>query len=185
MTAREVLIDEIVAELDRAIAKFPEWPTDPLHAVAVIGEEFGELTKAVLQHTYEPHKSTGADVRTEAIQTAAMAVRFVANLDAYRFQCCEQAARAYLAPPEPQDDVERELAWARAYRSKNEQYVAYDALVAINEKLSHELAESYERAAQACEPLIIAGCTCVACNELREIIVEIRALKGKPLNQEE
>lgn len=27
--------DDVKAELDRAVAKFPTWPTDPLHAVAV------------------------------------------------------------------------------------------------------------------------------------------------------
>jgi hypothetical protein len=110
------------------------------------------------------------------------------------------AARAYLAQPEPQDDVERELAWARAYRSKNEQYVAYDALVAINEKLSHELAESYERAAQVCEErsaktqvfysqskktALVAEYWFGASDEARHNAERIRALKGKPLNQEE
>lgn len=74
---------EVFAEVARAIEKFPNWPTDPLHAVAVLGEEFGELTKATLQAVYEPHKSTMADVRTEAIQTAAMALRFIASLDRY------------------------------------------------------------------------------------------------------
>ena len=37
--------DRITAELARAVKKFPTWPTDPLHALAVLGEEFGELTK--------------------------------------------------------------------------------------------------------------------------------------------
>lgn len=82
---RAALLDTCI-EVDRARAKFSTWPTDPLHAVAVLGEEFGELTKATLQHTYEPHKSDFADVRTEAIQTAAMALRFVASLDQYVFQ---------------------------------------------------------------------------------------------------
>lgn len=72
-------------EIDRAIAKFPTWPSDPLHALAVLGEEFGELTKAVLQSVYEPHKSNPADVREEAIQTAAMALRFLASLDRYDY----------------------------------------------------------------------------------------------------
>lgn len=80
----------ILEEVGRAIAKFPTWPTDPLHAVAVLGEEFGELTKAVLQSVYEPHKSTPQDVREEAIQTAAMALRFVASLDAYAYRAGEQ-----------------------------------------------------------------------------------------------
>lgn len=65
----------IEAEVARAVAKFPTWPTDPLHALAVLGEEFGELTKAMLQLTYEPHKSSAEEVRTEALQTAAMALR--------------------------------------------------------------------------------------------------------------
>lgn len=78
-------IDAILDELRRAVAKFPTWPTDPLHALAVLGEEFGETTKAVLQAVYEPHKSTPADVRAEAIQTAAMAIRFLISLDAYRW----------------------------------------------------------------------------------------------------
>ena len=74
---------QVFDEIERAIAKFPTWPTDPLHALAVLGEEFGELTKATLQAVYEPHKSSMADVREEAIQTAAMALRFVESLDRY------------------------------------------------------------------------------------------------------
>lgn len=77
-------------ELERALAKFPTWPTDPLHAVAVLGEEFGELTKDVLQMTYEPGKTSAENVRKEAIQTAAMALRFVASLDAYIYKAGEQ-----------------------------------------------------------------------------------------------
>src|SRR5262245_39329369 len=48
----------ILEEVMRAVAKFPTWPTDPLHALAVLGEEFGELTKEMLQLTYEPHKTS-------------------------------------------------------------------------------------------------------------------------------
>ena len=84
------VIEQITAELDRATRKFPTWPTDPLHALAVLGEEFGELTKAALQLTYEPHKVTMADVRQEAIQTAAMALRFAMSLDVYQFSPSQQ-----------------------------------------------------------------------------------------------
>lgn len=77
-------------ELSLALAKFPTWPTDPLHALAVLGEEFGELTKDVLQMTYEPGKTSAESVRKEAIQTAAMALRFVASLDAYIYKAGEQ-----------------------------------------------------------------------------------------------
>ena len=34
-------LNEVLAELNRATTKFPTWPTDPLHALAVLGEEFG------------------------------------------------------------------------------------------------------------------------------------------------
>lgn len=81
---------EVYAEIDRATAKFPTWPTDPLHAVSVLGEEYGELVKAVLQHAYEPRKSELSDVREEAIQTAAMALRFVRSIDQYEFTRCKQ-----------------------------------------------------------------------------------------------
>ena len=80
----------VFGELDKAVTKFPTWPTDPLHAVAVLGEEYGELVKAVLQFTYEPHKTDIDEVRAEAIQTAAMALRFVRSLNIYQFRAGEQ-----------------------------------------------------------------------------------------------
>lgn len=76
---------EIAAELHRATAKFPTWPTDPLHALGVVHEEVGELSKEVLQLVYEPHKTNPAKVREEAIQVAAMALRFAMSLDAYAY----------------------------------------------------------------------------------------------------
>lgn len=80
------IVDDVFEELKRAMTKYPQWPTDPLHALAVLGEEFGELTKDVLQMTYEPHKTNRDNVRMEAIQTAAMALRFAASLDVYEYQ---------------------------------------------------------------------------------------------------
>lgn len=77
--------EPVFAELGRAVAKFPTWPTDPLHALGVLHEEVGELSKEVLQLVYEPHKTSPAKVREEAIQAAAMALRFVLSLDAYDY----------------------------------------------------------------------------------------------------
>lgn len=95
----------VMNEIDRALAKFPTWPTDPLHALAVLGEEYGELTKAVLQQVYEPHKNPPDAVRKEAVQVAAMALRFLASIDVYRFEQCAQhtqggasIAKAQVAP---------------------------------------------------------------------------------------
>lgn len=78
-------VRSVLAEIERATAKFPTWPTDPLHAYAVFNEEAGELGKAVLQAVYEPHKSGPAEVATEAVQAAAMALRFIASLDRYEY----------------------------------------------------------------------------------------------------
>lgn len=88
---------EVVAELGKALRKFPTWPTDPLHALAVLGEEYGELNKAMLQLVYEPHKTSAAEVRTEAIQTAAMALRLLVSLDAYEYRRAEQHQQPALA----------------------------------------------------------------------------------------
>lgn len=88
------IASEVAQEVEKASTKFPTWPTDPLHAVAVLGEEFGELTQATLQHTYEPEKSSIEDVRKEALQTAAMAFRFLLSIDEYKFQRGEQHSQS-------------------------------------------------------------------------------------------
>jgi len=90
----EDVMNAVYGELSKALAKFPTWPTDPLHALAVLGEEFGELTKDVLQMSYEPGKTNAENVRTEAIQTAAMALRFVVSLDEYIYKAGEQHRQA-------------------------------------------------------------------------------------------
>lgn len=87
------VLDEVMAEVARATRKFPTWPTDPLHALAVLGEEFGELTKAMVQFTYEPHKTTRMEVREEAIQTAAMALRLAMSLPEYDYCPARQHAQ--------------------------------------------------------------------------------------------
>lgn len=84
----------VLGELRRAMAKFPTWPTDPLHAVGVLNEEVGELNKELLQLTYEPHKVTRESVHTEAVQSAAMALRFLASLARYEFRECVQHSQA-------------------------------------------------------------------------------------------
>lgn len=87
----------IFDELDKSVAKFPTWPTDPLHALAILGEEFGELTKDVLQLTYEPNKTVMHNMRLEALQTAAMAIQFYLSFDSYEFKRAKQHVK-YTAP---------------------------------------------------------------------------------------
>ena len=94
------IYNEILSEVERATVKFPTWPTDPLHALAVLGEEYGELNKAMLQLTYEPHKTNLDKVRMEAIQTAAMALRLAMSLDTYEYAPSGQHSQGALASPE-------------------------------------------------------------------------------------
>jgi len=94
---RVALIDRVLDEINRAEARFPGWPEDPLHALAILGEEFGELNKSVMQRVYEPHKDGASmeDFLDEGIQVAAMAVRFLENLRYYEWDPCEQQTRVF------------------------------------------------------------------------------------------
>lgn len=95
----------IIKELVRAREKFPWWPTDPIHAAAIVAEEAGELIQACLQMVYEPDKPH--KIEKEAIQTAAMALRFYLFRQKYQSTKSEQiedagqsndaAARGHLA----------------------------------------------------------------------------------------
>jgi len=69
------ILEAILKEVERAERKFPDWPTDIIHAAAIVGEESGELTRAALQWTYEGGELIEA--QKEAIQVAAMAIRFL------------------------------------------------------------------------------------------------------------
>lgn len=80
----------IRAELQRAKTRFPDWPTDPIHAFAIVAEEFGEAAREILQMTYEPDRSTLERVRTETVQLAAMCHRFLESLERYEFRPCGQ-----------------------------------------------------------------------------------------------
>ena len=51
----------------------------------MVGEEAGELGKACLEATYEKHKSGPIEVEMEAIQTGAMAVRFLMSMGRYDY----------------------------------------------------------------------------------------------------
>ncbi len=70
--------DKIDAELKRAEIKHPDWPTDIFRQLAIMQEEAGEVTKAVLHYAYE--KGSIIDVKKELIQTAAMCIRMLNSL---------------------------------------------------------------------------------------------------------
>lgn len=74
----EGVLGEVFDELRRAEEKFPIWPYNIFEALAILGEEFGELQRAALQYKHEGQPY--GNVRKEAVQTAAMALRFLFNL---------------------------------------------------------------------------------------------------------
>ena len=78
----------ITDELLRAEKKFPAFPTDAVHAAAIIAEESGELIQAALQYTYEDGEKS--HLREEAVQTGAMALRFLLHLEDLRSRTSEQ-----------------------------------------------------------------------------------------------
>lgn len=73
------IIDETVAELNKAEAKHPSWPEDVVHQVSIMNEESGEAIRAALQIVYEDGNIK--DLKTELIQTAAMCFRILKNMD--------------------------------------------------------------------------------------------------------
>lgn len=72
------ILADVLAEVARAESIHPEWPDDVIHAAAVVAEESGELIQAALQYRYE--SGDLADVRKEAMHTAATAIRLIASL---------------------------------------------------------------------------------------------------------
>jgi len=69
---------EIDKELERAEKKHPNFPIDMFRQLAVMQEEAGEVTKAVLHYHYE--NGTLEHVKEELIQTAAMCMRMLQSL---------------------------------------------------------------------------------------------------------
>ena len=68
----------IDAELTKAKQKHPDYPDDMFRQVAIINEESGEATKAVLHYHYE--NGSIEDIKKELIQAAAMCMRMYEKL---------------------------------------------------------------------------------------------------------
>ena len=75
---RERIIGDIFAELARAELKHPGWPEDPFIGLAIITEELGETAQAIIEARYR--NAPQERVYEEAVQVAAMALRFLFNL---------------------------------------------------------------------------------------------------------
>ena len=75
----EKALSLVLTELERAQALHPEWPRDPVHQAAIVAEEAGELVQASLNHHYD--NGTPNRMVTEAVHTAAVALRFLINME--------------------------------------------------------------------------------------------------------
>ena len=101
MTDFSLVFAEISAEFSRAEALYPVWPGighrgDHVWAAAILAEEAGEVLKDALN--WQAHeRGSLADMRGEAIQTAAMAIRLLLNLDAVERQRINESARQELS----------------------------------------------------------------------------------------
>lgn len=70
------IYERIRDEVARARTKHPTWPRgDTLFSAAIVMEEAGELMRAAVQHRGEGGTLEACD--EEAIQTAAMCIRFL------------------------------------------------------------------------------------------------------------
>lgn len=65
-------------EVERAEIKHPVWPSCHVKQIAFISEESGELTRA--GNLLDEGTGSFAEIRTEAIQTAATVIRFLKKL---------------------------------------------------------------------------------------------------------
>ena len=78
---KDKVIDLIFKELEKAQKNHPDWPLDAIHAAAIIEEESGELLRAAIDFNY--HNGKLKNMKNEAVQTAAMAIRFLINSDIF------------------------------------------------------------------------------------------------------
>lgn len=74
-----VALLDVAVEVLRAEVKFPTWPNDLLHGVAVVAEESGEAVKAALDAHYK--RAPVGDYRKELVHTAAMCLRAIMAVD--------------------------------------------------------------------------------------------------------
>jgi hypothetical protein len=70
-------LKKIIDEIERAKALHPFWPSDLIHATAIIGEESGEAIRAALNHVYADAPID--EVEKEIIQTVATCFRALMN----------------------------------------------------------------------------------------------------------
>lgn len=74
----------MVEELDRAEIKHPEWTSDAVHAAGILSEESGEAMQAAVDFNATGDRDNLVCLETETIQTGAMCLRLLLNLQEFR-----------------------------------------------------------------------------------------------------
>jgi hypothetical protein len=75
----ETALALVMVECDRAEKLHSVWPWDHIHQAAIIAEEAGECLQTALNH--REGKDSKQPMITEAVHTAAMALRFLKNIE--------------------------------------------------------------------------------------------------------
>ncbi len=85
MILREIF-QEIISERERQDNKWGEQNHNPFTWLTILGEEYGEACKAVLEAHFDGYGITGdySDYRKELIETATVAVAAIECLDRLR-----------------------------------------------------------------------------------------------------
>ncbi|MFZ1871929.1 MAG: hypothetical protein WAU54_03925 [Chania sp.] len=85
--AIENAVTDMIVEYHSAVGQHTNWPTDAVHAAAILGEESGETLQAALNFHYG--NGDADSMVEEAIQTGAMAIRFIINAGTYKLPTAE------------------------------------------------------------------------------------------------
>lgn len=78
------IINIMLKAVAESEAKHPSWPSDIIHASAIVAEESGELIQACLEHIDEGKPAVC--IQKEAIHTLVTAFRLLKNFDITKFE---------------------------------------------------------------------------------------------------
>lgn len=78
MTTEQAL-EAVLNEVNRARAKYPSWPDNIVMAAAIASEESGEVVRSCNSFHWQQGDDSPADIMNEAIQAAAMWIRFLVD----------------------------------------------------------------------------------------------------------
>lgn len=74
----------MVQELRRAEQKHPQWTSDAVHAAGILAEESGEAMQAAVDFNATGDHDHLVCLEAETVQTGAMCLRLLLNLDEFR-----------------------------------------------------------------------------------------------------